>query len=283
MNTHDLPPGIEVEIMRGDGVALESFTEYGRSVHFADGTQYWIRITNTTDTHAALKLFIDGRKANLSSILLYCNKSGTRKSRGRSVKGFDLTRDSVELENDEFETTSTYEPFVAKRPVSGASATTDHRIGTIKLEFFATRYATRQPGRTQQLTASNTTPSTQHNARRGVMATGSGAIKERRGKHTRVRKRAAEGPWLISHDPLIRRALRSLFVSVNMALTLGPTFPTTTRTWTRTTSPTISPSWRFDFTARVFFRITSSTALRIYDLTQARKGDSIRAFGFTAL
>ena len=183
MNTHDLPPGIEVDIMTDAGVALESFTEYGRSVHFADGTQYSIRITNTTDTHAALNLFIDGRKANLSSILLYRNKSGTRKSRGRSVKGFDLTRDSVELENDEFETTSTYEPFVAKRPVSDASATTDHRIGTIKLEFFATRYATRQPGRTQQLTASNTTPSTQHNARRGVMATGSGAIEEKRGKH----------------------------------------------------------------------------------------------------
>ena len=194
MNTHDLPPGIEVEIMKGAGVALESFTEYGRSVHFADGTQYWIRITNTTDTHAALNLLIDGRKANLSSILLYRNKSGTRKSRGRSVKGFELTRDSVELENDEFETTSTYEPFVAKRPVSGASATTDHRIGTIKLEFFATRYATRQPGRTQQLTASNTTPSTQHNARRGVMATGSGAVREKRGKHYKGEEKSGRRP-----------------------------------------------------------------------------------------
>ena len=196
MNTHDLPPGIEVEIMNGagGGVALESFTEYGRSVHFADGTQYWIRITNTTDTHAALNLLIDGRKANLSSILLYRNKSGTRKSRGRSVKGFDLTRDSVELENDEFETTSTYEPFVAKRPISDASTTTDHRIGTIKFEFFATRYAARQPGRTQQLTASNTTPSTQHNARRGVMATGSGAVREKRGKHYKGEEKSGRRP-----------------------------------------------------------------------------------------
>ena len=128
-------------------------------------------MTNTTNKHIAVNLCIDGRKVNLTPILVYREilepDDDRAMLRGRKIKGFDLTRNSVELEDDEFETTSTYEPFVVKQLLSdfAASATTDHRIGAIEFELFATRYAPRQPGRTQQRTAPNHTPSTQHNAR----------------------------------------------------------------------------------------------------------------------
>ena len=72
MNTHDLPEGIEVDIWHKDGVARQSFTEYGRSVHFAHGTKYWISITNKRKKeHAAFDLYIDGRKANLTTTLVF--------------------------------------------------------------------------------------------------------------------------------------------------------------------------------------------------------------------
>ena len=224
MNTqNDLPPGIEAEIYRPRkkddqvgmpaGVVRETYTEYGRSVHLAHGTHYEIRITNTTNKHIAVNLCIDGRKVNLTPILVYREvlEPGDDRAmlRGRKIKGFDLTRNSVELEDDEFETTSTYEPFVVKQLLSdfAASATTDHRIGAIEFELFATRYAPRQPGRTQQRTAPNHTPSTQHNARMGVMATGSVATFKRRvASISRESKRAAKGRWLISKRNSIRRA-----------------------------------------------------------------------------
>ncbi len=160
-----------------------------------------------------MNLCIDGRKVNLTPILVYREvlEPGDDRAmlRGRKIKGFDLTRNSVELEDDEFETTSTYEPFVVKQLLSdfAASATTDHRIGAIEFELFATRYAPRQPGRTQQRTAPNHTPSTQHNARMGVMATGSVATFKRRvASISRESKRAAKGRWLISERNSIRRA-----------------------------------------------------------------------------
>ena len=194
MNTHDLPEGIEVDIRHKDGVARQSFTEYGRSVHFAHGTKYWISITNKRKEHAAFDLYIDGRKANLTTTLLYRGRhqgpDGDIKSRPRIIKGFELTRDSVELAGDKFATVGTIELFIANRPGSDASAATDNRIGTIKFDFFATRYARRQPGRTQQLAAPNNTPnpSMQHNARTGVLSTGSGSVEPKRGEHRQGEK-----------------------------------------------------------------------------------------------
>ena len=139
MNTqNDLPPGIEVEIYRNKddqvgmpaGVVRETYTEYGRSVHLAHGTHYEIRITNTTNKHIAVNLCIDGRKVNLTPILVYREvlEPGDDRAmlRGRKIKGFDLTRNSVELENEEFETTSTYEPFVVKQPLSDFAACCRH-------------------------------------------------------------------------------------------------------------------------------------------------------------
>ena len=194
MNANDLPPGIQVEIESPDGVARESFTQYGRSVHFADGTVYSIRVINTTAKHAALDLTIDGTKANLTPILLYRPKRGHEEGRHREIKGFDLTRNTVELPNDTFEITGTYTPFVAIRmPSAYASSTTNRKIGTIRFEFFATRYATRQPGRTQQFTAKDAAPSL-HNARPGVLATGRhGAVLDKSGMHRKGEENTKSG------------------------------------------------------------------------------------------
>lgn len=196
MNTHDLPTGIKVEILRqGDGVVRETFTEYGRTVHFAHGTPYSIRVTNETKKHASLKLTIDGRQTKLTTILLYCAR-GRRGRNTRVIKGFDLTRESTELPNDEFEITSTYEPFVARLTQAlPGSAATDNQIGTIRFEFFATRYAKRQPGKIRQLMAKHP-PQAQQNARRGVMATtGSGyGATNWQGKHYKGEERSGRRP-----------------------------------------------------------------------------------------
>ena len=77
-----------------------------------------------------MNLCIDGRKVNLTPILVYREvlEPGDDRAmlRGRKIKGFDLTRNSVELENEEFETTSTYEPFVVKQPLSDFAACCRH-------------------------------------------------------------------------------------------------------------------------------------------------------------
>ena len=197
MNTHDLPVGITVEIARtnDEGLVRETFDQYGRSVHFAHGTPYFITITNTTNKHASLKLTVDGKPASITPILLY--KAGHRKGR-RNIKGFDLTRETVELENDEFEMTSTYTPFIATRPSRGVSAlATDSRIGTIRFEFFATRYTNRQPGRKQKLTAMNHNPQMLHNtgpARVGVLGTEGGGIETKGGKHFKGEEESGRRP-----------------------------------------------------------------------------------------
>ena len=115
----------------------------------------------------AHRSLVDGRRANLTPILLY-------KERLRIVRGFELTRNSLELDNDRFEMTGTYAPFIARRtqPSSHASAT-GNAVGTIRFEFLQTRYTKRQPGRMQQLTANNSAQ-TPHQARSGVMATAMG-------------------------------------------------------------------------------------------------------------
>ena len=201
MNGHDLPEGIEVEIVSSAGVAQESFTEYGRSVRFTEGTCYWIRITNHTNKHVALNLYIDGRKVKLTPILLY--RVGRRRGRPRAknIKGFELSRDSVELENDEFETTSTFEEFVTQRPASASTTSPDRRIGTIKFEFFETKYITRQPGSAQQLRAT-LAPLVQHNARRGVLATGTGSVQETCGKHYSGEEKSGRRPLADTSRPL---------------------------------------------------------------------------------
>lgn len=204
MNGHDLPEGIEVDIMSSAGVAQESFTEYGRSVRFTEGTCYWIRITNHANKHVALNLYIDGRKVKLTPILLY--RVGRRRGRPRAknIYGFEMSRDSVELDNDEFETTSTYEEFVTRRPASASTTSHDHRIGTIKFEFFATKYITRQPGSAQQLRAT-LAPLVQHNARRGVLATGTVAnrrLLETCGKHYSGEEKRGRRPLADTSRPL---------------------------------------------------------------------------------
>ena len=110
------------------------------------------------------------------------------------IKGFDLTRNTVELPNDTFEITGTYTPFVARRmPSAYASSTINRKIGTIRFEFFATRYATRQPGRTQQRTAKDAAPAL-HNARPGVLATGRhGAVLEKSGMHHKGEENSKSG------------------------------------------------------------------------------------------
>lgn len=201
MNGHDLPEGIEVDIMSSAGVAQESFTEYGRSVRFTEGTCYWIRITNHANKHVALNLYIDGRKVKLTPILLY--RVGRRRGRPRAknIYGFEMSRDSVELDNDEFETTSTYEEFVTRRPASASTTSHDHRIGTIKFEFFATKYITRQPGSAQQLRAT-LAPLVQRNARRGVLATGTGSVQETCGKHYSGEEKRGRRPLADTSRPL---------------------------------------------------------------------------------
>lgn len=184
-NTHEFHEGIEIEIFEnnstrphGHSLVHQGFTAYGRSVRFADGTPYSISIKNNTDKHAAVNVTIDGRKVNLTPILLY------RKKR-RDIKGFDLTRQALELENDEYELRGTYDPFIAQRPTpaTGASTHVDHRIGTIQFEFLATRYAPRQPGRRLHLKASKAQQA-QSNARAGVLATsGAGRAVTKTGKH----------------------------------------------------------------------------------------------------
>ena len=176
-------------------------------------------IINTTDTHAALNLYIDGRKANLTPILIYRNGA-------RRINGFDLTRNSLELENNEFETTGTYARFVATRQPDSGPGTTDDRIGIVKCVFYATEYVRRQPGRAQQLTALNDTHSTQHNARRGVMATGSGSVTEKRGKHFNGEETSGRRP--VATKNLLDPSIQSYEITIcelQGLLTLGSNSP----------------------------------------------------------
>ena len=137
----------------------------------------------------------------LTPILLY--RVGRRRGRPRAknIKGFELSRDSVELENDEFETTSTFEEFVTQRPASASTTSPDRRIGTIKFEFFETKYITRQPGSAQQLRAT-LAPLVQHNARRGVLATGTGSVQETCGKHYSGEEKSGRRPLADTSRPL---------------------------------------------------------------------------------
>ena len=159
-NTHKLPEGIEVEIMHDDGVARESVGEYGRSVHFAHGTHYWISITNKTKKHAAFDLYIDGRKVNLTTILLYRGRrdpDGDIKSRPRVIKGYELTRDSVELTGDKFATEGTIERFVANRHKVGLMLPPPPTIGSARSSLSSSRDPVRKASAGEDATARRTT------------------------------------------------------------------------------------------------------------------------------
>jgi hypothetical protein len=155
-------------------------TEFGRTVHFANGTPYKIGIVNTREKKVAVDISVDGWKVNLSPILLR-SMLGSDRIKPRVIKGFQLRRTTVDG-GDTFEINTDYELFVASRPEE-SNAARDERIGVIRFKFFAVVYKTHgyaAPAR-DQLQA---THELVLGARPGVLqSSGSGAYETTRGQH----------------------------------------------------------------------------------------------------
>ena len=141
-----LPQGIEIDIYPASGRpsdVRQSFTKYGRSVHFVDGTPYHIGIRNSRKDletcrnkgKVSVCISVDGRKVHMTPILVRSER------RPRVIKGFTVGRRTVEGV-DKYEIHSDIENFVASRPET-TSAAVDSRVGTIRFEFFEVMYRTR--------------------------------------------------------------------------------------------------------------------------------------------
>jgi hypothetical protein len=175
------PADIHVDICGPNGAAEQSLTEYGRSVHFDNGTAYTILIQSTNKRRVAANLTVDGRKVNTTPVLIGV---------GRTIKGFSKSRSTLESVKDDgrhhYSISTQIEPFRAVAPpttghdnATGAPQTEfiDNKIGTIEIKFFGVKMVRLQPGtRTRRHLAH------EHNGhsgrtmrgRNGVMVTRSG-------------------------------------------------------------------------------------------------------------
>jgi hypothetical protein len=181
-NTHDFPEGIEIDILfvtdGRPGAVLQSFTGFGRSVHFADGTPYTISILNKRRQKVAVNISVDGRKANLSPILL---RSDERHA--RVIKGFTLRR-TTQSDADTFDICNEIEPFIVSKPAA-SSASIDSRVGTLCFEFFEVIYRNREAGgRPPRERCQSYVPPSNRRARPGVLRTsGDGSVINTCGTH----------------------------------------------------------------------------------------------------
>ena len=84
------PLGIYVEIGHKAGGAAEetSTISFGRTIRFADKTEYYIKVTNNRSQKVAFSVSVDGRKEFPTPILV-------RKKSAREVRGFGR-RETVE-------------------------------------------------------------------------------------------------------------------------------------------------------------------------------------------
>ena len=175
VNAHEFPSNIDIGIIETGaegGRAQETFTEYGRSVHFADQTQYEIEVTSNRGRMVAFNVTIDGRLATPTPKLL---SSGAR--RARVLKGFEERKTE---ETPGVHSSSTKgRCFVARKPNRNTDERVDREVGTIRFEFYEVKYVNRQPlsGRRRRRNRNFPASTSQHSqasARTGVLQTNNG-------------------------------------------------------------------------------------------------------------
>ena len=168
---NDTVEGIDVYIVDSGGQdrAQSNDPEFGRSVLFADGMEYTIKITNdkvlSKHTRIAVNAFIDGNLANLTPLIVGAS---------RTIEGFTTERHTTEDLRDGrsgYIIENTFKTFVAKKPETTGSVT-NRKIGQVKLVFFAVKMATMYDGRrTRDHASARPDTHAQGCAQAGVMQT----------------------------------------------------------------------------------------------------------------
>ena len=170
-----MPANVEVDIIDigTGGAAEQTFTDFGRSIHFANQTRYEIRITNLRSRMIAVDIQVDGEKANLTPVLVARSQPGLPRYRRnkRRIPGFARTRD-YESDEEDTQIKTWYEPFVAQRS-ENATGPIDSRIGTLRFDFFEVMYVPRGlgPRRRRFEALANSNAPNMNQAREGVLAT----------------------------------------------------------------------------------------------------------------
>ena len=168
-----MPANVEVDVIDigTGGAAEQTFTDLGRSIHFANQTRYEIRMTNLRSSWIAVDIWADGEKANLTPVLVARSRPDLPRYRRnkRRIPGFARTRD-YESDEEGTQIEKLYEPFVAQRS-ENTTGPIDSRIGTLRFDFFEVKHVPRGLGpRRRRFEASANAPN-MNQAREGVLAT----------------------------------------------------------------------------------------------------------------
>ena len=197
----DPPEGIDVYIVDSGGQdrAQSNDPNFGRSVLFADGMEYTIKITNDTTRNKkiAVNAYIDGAPANLTPLLVGAS---------RTIAGFTKERHTTEVVQNgrySYNIKNTFKTFVAKKPVTTGWSVADRKIGQVRFEFFAVRMVTMYDGKRNRdhvrARSGSSGTRSQSCARVGVMQTIGGQEVTEIGRHFRHGKRK---PMADSRHPL---------------------------------------------------------------------------------
>ena len=201
-STEDPPDGIEVDffdLSSGGSRVAQSYDAGGQCVKFAADTRYKIEIINWNTRKVATDVHIDGRKVNLTPVLIRAAR-GDKPGR-RAISGFQLLRTFEErneikggLLQSRYAVRTTEEPFIARRPSNVPNAQRAQRVqinpalGTIEFAFYAVTYVPCcKEHRSGERVAPPHTP--QGHARSDVLITQGAGRVLRDGQHTGQQRR----------------------------------------------------------------------------------------------